>query len=106
MELRKSQCRSLRRSLSGGRAAAPSWQGGVQSCRSRRSGHYAYYGITGNSKALSWFRYGVVRCWRKWLKRRNRERSLDWGLFNRLLARYPLPLARVVHSVYAHAASP
>jgi RNA-directed DNA polymerase len=78
----------------------------VQSCRSRRSGHYAYYGITGNSKALSWFRYGVVRCWRKWLKRRNRERSLDWGLFNRLLARYPLPLARVVHSVYAHAASP
>jgi group II intron reverse transcriptase/maturase len=69
-------------------------------------GHFAYYGITGNSSALSWFRYGVVRCWRKWLNRRNRERSLDWGLFNRLLERYPLPPARVVHSVYARAASP
>jgi len=69
-------------------------------------GHFAYYGITGNSTALSWFRYGVVRCWRRWLNRRNRERSLDWGLFNRLLERYPLPPAKVVHSVYARAASP
>jgi RNA-directed DNA polymerase len=69
-------------------------------------GHFAYYGITGNSSALSWFRLGVVRCWRKWLSRRNRERSLNWDLFNRLLERYPLPPARVVHSVYARAASP
>lgn len=69
-------------------------------------GHFAYYGITGNGKSLSWFRYGVMRCWRKWLNRRNRERTLDWGLFNRLLGRYPLPPARVVHSVYVHAASP
>jgi RNA-directed DNA polymerase len=69
-------------------------------------GHFAYYGITGNSKSLAWFRYEVVRCGRQWLNRRNRERSLDWGLFNRLLERYPLPPARVVHSVYARAASP
>jgi group II intron reverse transcriptase/maturase len=69
-------------------------------------GHFAYYGITGNSKSLSWFRHEVVRCWRKWLNRRNRERSLDWDLFTRLLERYPLPPARVVHSVYVHAASP
>jgi RNA-directed DNA polymerase len=69
-------------------------------------GHCAYYGITGNSNALSWFRLGVVRCWRKWLNRRNRERRLDWDLFNRLLERYPLPQAKAVHSVYARAASP
>jgi RNA-directed DNA polymerase len=69
-------------------------------------GHCAYYGITGNSNALSWFRLGVVRCWRKWLNRRNRERKLDWDLFNRLLERYPLPQAKAVHSVYARAASP
>jgi group II intron reverse transcriptase/maturase len=69
-------------------------------------GHFAYYGITGNSRALSLFRTGVVRRWRFWLNRRNRERSLDWGLFNRLLQRYPLPQTKVVHSVYARAASP
>jgi RNA-directed DNA polymerase len=69
-------------------------------------GHFAYYGITGNSRALSLFRTAVVRCWRFWLNRRNRERSLDWVQFNRLLQRFPLPLTKVVHSVYARAASP
>jgi group II intron reverse transcriptase/maturase len=69
-------------------------------------GHYAYYGITGNAIALSQFRTAVVRCWRKWLSRRNRERSLDWATYNRLLERYPLPAVRVVHSVYTHAAKP
>jgi RNA-directed DNA polymerase len=69
-------------------------------------GHFAYYGITGNSNALSLFRTAVVRCWRKWLSRRNRERTLDWNQFNRLLERYPLPLTKVVHSVYLRTASP
>ena len=69
-------------------------------------GHYAYYGITGNARALSGFKDAVQRCWHKWLNRRNRERTLDWDHFNRLLERYPLPPARVVHSVYAHAANP
>jgi RNA-directed DNA polymerase len=63
-------------------------------------GHFAYYGITGNATALSAFRLAVVRCWRKWLSRRNRERGMTWDVFNRLLGRYPLPAARVVHSVY------
>jgi RNA-directed DNA polymerase len=77
-----------------------------QTLSQKLRGHFAYYGITGNSSALSWFRLAVVRCWRKWLNRRNREQSLDWDLFNRLLERYPLPPARVVHSVYGHAANP
>ena len=69
-------------------------------------GHFAYYGITGNSRSLAWFRFEVARCWRKWLNRRNRERSVDWNIFNRLLERYPLSPVRVVHSVYHRAASP
>jgi group II intron reverse transcriptase/maturase len=69
-------------------------------------GHFAYYGITGNYRSLACFRFGVGCRWRKWLNRRNRERSLDWNIFNRLLERYPLPQARVIHSVYHRAASP
>ncbi len=30
-------------------------------------GHYAYYGITGNARALGWFLMAVSRAWRKWL---------------------------------------
>jgi group II intron reverse transcriptase/maturase len=66
-------------------------------------GHFAYYGITGNSTSLSRFRTAVVDCWRKWLNRRNRQRSLTWEAFRRLQERYPLPPVRVPHSIYPRA---
>jgi hypothetical protein len=69
-------------------------------------GHYAYYGITGNGRAVAGFLDAVKRSWRKWLDRRNRKREMDWAKFNRLLARYPLPPVRIVHSAYVHAAKP
>lgn len=69
-------------------------------------GHCAYYGITGNSQCLHEFRLQVVRLWHKWLNRRNRERSMTWPIFNRLLARYPLPEAVAIHSVCRVAAKP
>jgi group II intron reverse transcriptase/maturase len=61
-------------------------------------GHYAYYGITGNARALQWFLLAVHRAWRKWLNRRNRQREMLWDRFNRLLKRYRLPPPRIVHS--------
>ena len=63
-------------------------------------GHFAYYGITGNGMSLQGFRSGVARIWRKWLARRRRRGFLSWMAFLRLLQRYPLPPAVVVHSVY------
>jgi len=65
-------------------------------------GHCGYYGITGNAQALSGFKYLMHRIWRKWLSRRKRGNPMTWTEFNRLLDRYPLPAARVVHSVYRH----
>lgn len=64
-------------------------------------GHYAYFGITGNSAALSRFRREVERAWRKWLNRRSHHAGMNWDRFPRILARYPLAPPRVVHSVYA-----
>jgi RNA-directed DNA polymerase len=63
-------------------------------------GHYAYYGITGNSALLRCFRDGVIRTWKKWLARRRRRAFLSWAVFGRLLKRYVLPLPEIVHSVY------
>jgi hypothetical protein len=62
-------------------------------------GHYAYYGITGNTKALSLLREFVTRIWRKWLSRRGRGHPIPWSLFTRLLEHYPLPRPRVVHNL-------
>jgi group II intron reverse transcriptase/maturase len=69
-------------------------------------GHYAYYGITANGRSLANFLDAVQRCWRKWLNRRDRQRTMDWDKFNRLLKRYPLPPVRIVHSAYLHSANP
>jgi group II intron reverse transcriptase/maturase len=71
-----------------------------QKLNAKLRGHYAYYGVTGNSGALSRFLHEVERHWRKWLRRRNRLRSLKWSVFRCLLQRYPLAPVRTVHSVY------
>lgn len=34
-------------------------------------GHFAYYGITGNSRRLAAYRWSAVTLWRKWLNRRS-----------------------------------
>jgi group II intron reverse transcriptase/maturase len=64
-------------------------------------GHCAYYGLTGNIRMLARFHYQVSRSWRKWLNRRNRERTITWDVFTRILQRHPLTPVRVVHSAYA-----
>jgi hypothetical protein len=69
-------------------------------------GHYGYFGITGNSHALSRYLYEVRRAWRKWLDRRSRRTTMPWPRFQRLLERYPLPPAVAVHSIYRSAAKP
>jgi RNA-directed DNA polymerase len=75
----------------------------AQQCRilgQKLRGHYGYYGITGNWRALAGFLYLVRLTWHKWLNRRRRGRSLSWSAHAALLQRFPLPPARVVHSVY------
>lgn len=69
-------------------------------------GHYNYYGITGNSDALSRFRYQVNLLWHKWLNRRSQRKSGDWKWFNRILERFPLAKPVAVHSLYRRVAKP
>jgi len=68
-------------------------------------GHYAYYGITGNARALGSFLRQVEREWRKWLSRRSQRAALPWERFSQILSRYRLPPIRVVHSIYRNAAN-
>ena len=58
-------------------------------------GHFGYFGISGNSRAISSFAFRAVRTWRKWLDRRSQKARMTWERFGRLLRRYPLPLARL-----------
>jgi hypothetical protein len=68
-------------------------------------GHYAYYGVTGNFRALEQFCEQVKRMWHKWLSRRS-NRGIRWERMNAILKAYPLPRPRIVHSVYCPAVNP
>jgi len=72
----------------------------------RLRGHFAYYGITGNSRALVRFLWAVRRVWRKWLDRRSQRARMTWDRFTLLLQRYPLPPPIAVHSRLRRAANP
>jgi len=60
-------------------------------------GHYAYYGITGNSKRLRWYAHQAERIWRTWLSRRGRDTGSRGIRYDQILGRYPLPRPRIVH---------
>lgn len=64
-------------------------------------GHYAYYGITGNSRQLYAYADRIKRIWKKWLERRSRAGPMSWAKFRALLARHPLPRPRIVHQYAA-----
>jgi group II intron reverse transcriptase/maturase len=78
------------------------WQALVRKLR----GHFGYFGITGNSEALKRFRFAVSDVWRKWLDRRSSRAKMTWERMTRLLKRYPLPPARVMHPLLPRAANP
>jgi hypothetical protein len=60
-------------------------------------GHYAYYGVTFNMRALERFYWEFVGIWWKWLSRRSHRAHKTWAKMQRLLSRLPLPRPRIVH---------
>lgn len=61
-------------------------------------GHYSYFGITGNYRALARLHREVTRIWKKWLSRRSWHAYINWEQMERILRRWPLPRPRIVHS--------
>ena len=58
-------------------------------------GHYAYYGLRGNSRALTSYWWAVRGIWRHWLDRRSQRGQMPWSRFERLLEHDPLPAVRL-----------
>ena len=53
-------------------------------------GHYAYYGIAGNLRALQHVARAVERYWRQMLSSRSRAGFVRWEVFNRIQLHFPL----------------
>ena len=68
--------------------------------RSKLRGHYQYYGISGNSRAIERFHLVTKRLVFKWLNRRSQKTSFTWEGFEAYLEHYPLPEPRIVLHLY------
>jgi group II intron reverse transcriptase/maturase len=63
-------------------------------------GHYAYYGVTDNSKGIERFAHEVKRLLYKWLNRRGGKRSLSWDKVILMQERFPLPKPRIMVNLF------
>lgn len=60
------------------------------------TGHFRYYGVSGNFRAMAQFRYQVYCAWRQALRRRSQRGHLTWERLNRLIDQW-LPKPKVYH---------
>jgi RNA-directed DNA polymerase len=61
-------------------------------------GHYGYYGVPHNWRAMSGFHQEVRRIWITCLRRRSQKgRRMTWDQFQALTERFPLPQPRITH---------
>ena len=58
-------------------------------------GHFNYFGVNGNSRALGCLLRAVQKAWKKWLNRRSQRARMNWKRFKQLLVAYPLPRATI-----------
>ena len=76
------------------------WARGSRRAGALTKGHFNYYGITGNFKAIASFAYLARAMWKKWLSRRSQKAALSWEAMAALLKRFPLPPPKAKRSNY------
>ena len=59
-------------------------------------GHYQYYGVPNNHRALATFRWRLTALWRRSLRRRSQRHRMSWPRMQLLADRW-LPLPRITH---------
>lgn len=69
--------------------------------KQKLSGHYRYYGITDNAKAVWRYHGTIVKTLYKWLNRRSQRKSFGWENFNKYLKLNPLPKPKIYVSIYS-----
>jgi len=66
---------------------------------SKLRGHFQYFGVRCNMRAMEAVRYHALRGWRYWLNRRSSKKALNWERFEKLLEKMPLLQPKIVHGI-------
>ncbi len=73
----------------------------MEKVASKLRGHFAYYGVTDNSRGISRFAYEIRCLLFKWLNRRGKRGCMNWEKFNLFLKKFPLPRPRIMVNLFA-----
>ena len=68
--------------------------------KSKLTGHYNYFGISGNYRCLNKFYYLVCLMVFKWINRRSQKKSMTFEVYNNYLKYNPLPIPRISYALY------
>jgi len=68
--------------------------------RAKLTGHFRYYGVSGNFRSMAKYRWECLRLVLKWLNRRSQKKSFNWETFRRYMEKYPLPKPAIYHNFY------
>ena len=68
--------------------------------KAKLTGHFNYFGISGNYRAIRMFRQQVIFLALKWINRRSQKKSMTFEKYEWYLQSHPLPEARIRFSLY------
>lgn len=78
---------------------ALSWEELLPKIRIRMHGHFNFFGINGNMRALKIFYHQCKRIIYKWINRRSQKKSMNWEQFNKALKWMKLPKPGIRHAI-------
>lgn len=64
-------------------------------------GHFAYYGVTDNSRGIMRFALDISKLLFKWLNRRGGRGRMSWEKYMLFLSKFPLPKPRIMVNLFA-----
>lgn len=73
----------------------------IKRLNTKLTGHFRYYGITGNSIMVRSFKYQVIKQLFWVLNRRSQRKSYNWDKFRRMMKIYPIVKAKIYVNMYA-----
>lgn len=68
--------------------------------KSKLTGHYNYFGVSGNYRNLMKFYRSILLIVFKWINRRSQKKSMDFGQYKNYLQLNPLPTPRICYAMY------
>lgn len=71
-----------------------------QKITQKLTGHYQYYGVSGNFESINRYYHKTRSLLFKWMNRRSQKKTWNWEGYSKYLTAYPLPKPKLTYAFY------